>query len=142
MEMLVGLTIIALATGVAGIALSGRHTQESAATFVQDLHHLSLRAHLDAMTTGTPRTILFDLEARTVRYVERDGIQAIPDGFEITMLTGLELIAEQGRVPVIFYGEGGSTGVEVTVKDTRGDVARLRTNWLTGRTTVLDNAED
>ncbi len=141
-ELLVGLTIIALATGVAGLAFSARQPKESAADFAVQLQQLARLAHHDAITSGSARTILFDLEDRTVVYDRRGEIRDLPEGMELTLLAGLELIAEEGKVPVVFYGEGGSTGTKITLKDRNGEIARLETSWLTGQTKVLPDEED
>ena len=141
-ELLVGLTIIALATGVAGLAFSSREKDDGATAFAGEVQTLARLAHLDAVTSGSARTIMFDLEERTVAYNRRDLVKPLPDGMELTLLTGLELIEERGRIPVIFFGEGGSTGSKITLEGRDGDRAQLETSWLTGRTKVLDDAAD
>lgn len=139
-EMLVGLAIIALAIGIAGVAFLGRQDQSNALEFARDIQFLSLQAHQNAMMSGTPRELIFDMERRLV-LAEGDQVKLmIPENLTITLLTGLELIEENGRVPLIFFGGGGSTGIEVKIEDPRGRIARSRTNWLTGLTKVVTDA--
>ena len=135
-EMLVGLLIIALATGLVGFALSGRQTETSAAQFAGQVNQMLAQAHQDALVSTATRTVDFDLEARTIRYGHRDQERPIPDGLELSVLVGLELVTLDGQVPILFFGEGGSTGAEITIAGGQLPI-RLYTSWLTGLTREL-----
>ncbi|MEX3012092.1 prepilin-type N-terminal cleavage/methylation domain-containing protein [Hoeflea sp. TYP-13] len=133
-ELLVGLLIVAMASGLAGFALSGRQAEEGKAAFATKVVQLLSVAHQDALVTGTTRTVKLDLQSRNIAYLHRDKTENIPDSVEISVLVGLELIATDGLIPILFFGEGGSTGAEITIADSDGPAITVQTNWLTGLT--------
>ncbi len=135
-EMLVGLLIIALAAGLVGFTLSGRQAETSAVEFAGHVNLMLTQAHQDALVSATTRTVDLDLADRTIRYSHRDKTQSIPDGLELSVLVGLELVNSEGQVPILFYGEGGSTGAEITIAGDQLPI-RLHTSWLTGLTREL-----
>ncbi len=140
-ELLVGLLIVALASGLAGFALSGRQAEEGKATFAKNVIQMLSAAHQDALVTGTTRTVSLDLSARSISYTQKDKSQSFPDSVELSVLVGLELIAADGVIPILFFGEGGSTGAKITIAGDDGGAITLQTNWLTGLTNEIRNED-
>ncbi len=136
-ELLTVLLIIALGSGIAGFALSQRQSMVSLENFAKDTAQLLSQAQQDSLVTGTSRTILFDLQQRTIDYSNMGNTLLIPAGFDVSILVGQELITVTGRIPVIFFSEGGSTGMEITMRHAGQSSIKLQTSWLTGLTTVL-----
>ena len=137
-EVIVGLLIVALATGIAGISLSERQSEMTKAAFANQTIRLLRIAHRDAMMTGSTRFVDFNLPGRSIDYRNGTKHVQIPASFDLTLLVGKELVTARGSVPVAFFGEGGSTGVRVTVRDSHDMAIHFQTSWLTGLTEVIE----
>ena len=141
-ELLAVLLVLALTTGILGLSLSGRQARENVVEFSHHMAQLLSLAQQDSQLTGTIRRVVIDLDKSTIAYDERNENRSIPPEFELTILVGQELIQSDGRIPVIFFSEGGSTGIVIKILNDQGTMIKVQTSWLTGLTRVVRNDSD
>lgn len=129
LEMLVVIVLIAVAVGLVsyGITrgLDNVRAREAARTLA-----LTLRgARTQAMTSGQPASVNFDLAAR--HYLPPPGhLQPLPDGMNV-QLTTAQVLRQGQRADVVFFPDGSSTGGSIRLsKDRR--TWRVDIAWLTG----------
>lgn len=129
LEMLMVIVLIAVAVGLVSYGvtrgLDNVRAREAARTLA-----LALRgARTQAITSGVPASVSFDLAAR--RYVAAGGhVQPLPTGMTVQLTTAAVL--RQGQhADVAFFPDGSSTGGSIRLaKDRR--TWRVDIAWLTG----------
>lgn len=130
LEMLVVLSILALVVGLATPNLYGKR-QPSAVTVARQIEPLFRKARTNAIARGTTEAVLIDLEAGSIRYGQNDFV-AIPPGLNRSLLVGRELISSDGKATLVFQPDGGSSGVELRLKDGTGRSTITSVSWLSG----------
>ena len=127
LELMVALTILALAMGVVSISASRRSPSFDIQRLAGETVSLLREARLAAQTSGRPVVVTFDPDARELR---RAGSQtvAIPDGVEASLVSS----ASAGRSAIVFYPDGSSSGGAFAL-DGASRRERVTVDWLTSR---------
>ncbi len=126
MELLVALTILALAMGVAGTTLLRRGSSFDVRTTAGQVTDMLRTARQDALATGRAVAVQFDGDTR--QFSGQTGpVLVMPEGIEASVMSA----SSAGRGRIVFYQNGTSTGGEIAVfSETRRDVIAI--DWLTG----------
>ena len=135
LEMLVALAIFSLAAGVAYNGASWRKSRETLDTLSQKIAHAAATASLRAISKGETARLEIDVAGRLVSSGEGPGI-AVPEPFEIAVLTGAGLIKQRRLGGIEFYSDGTSSGGEIMLGEKSGRTSAVRIYWLTGAITV------
>jgi len=138
-EVLVVMLIIALTAGISGYAFSKRQTDVTAHDYAREIGQMLTTAHQSAIISGKTAMVEFNIQSRTIVDHKEGHVSSIPRNIEIAILAGQELIATEGEVPVYFFGQGGSTGAQITIQDHNRRRAELHVNWLTGLTQLKES---
>lgn len=140
LEVLVVSAILGLMALAAPMALnSGPPSFEAS---VRDITAALRQARSEALRTGAPQAVAFDLRAR--RYGPTGAEHALPEGVELSVTSAAEArLDQQSRLSgghgetaaILFFGDGGATGGVLRLS--RGDggarqSATLIVRWLTG----------
>ena len=127
LELMVALTILALAMSVVSISASRRSPSFEMQRLAGEAVSLLREARLSAQTSGRPVKVSFDAEARELR---RTGSQtvAIPQDVEASLVSS----ASAGPSAILFFPDGSSSGGEFTL-DAVGRQERVTVDWLTSR---------
>lgn len=137
LEVLVVSAILALMALAAPMALqSGPPPFEAS---VRDIAAALRQARSEALRTGAPQAVAFDLRAR--RYGPTGTEHALAEGLELSVTSAAEArLGQHGAGPartaaILFFGDGGATGGVLRLS--RGDgrarqSATLTVRWLTG----------
>ncbi len=126
LEMLVVVAVLALViVAVPGFFAGGPPKAEAT---LRALEAGLARARSEAIRTGRPAALVFDLETRRVT---GPGTEiALPEGLELTIESAAEA-SERGRPRIVFFGDGSGSGGRVAVTGAEGG-ATLEVRWLTG----------
>lgn len=125
-ELLVALTIVALAMAVAGTTLMRRGTSFQVRSVTSEVSDMLRRARLEAMAEGAIVAVDFDGDTR--RFVAPDRQPVIlPEGVEATVASA----STAGRGRILFFQNGTSSGGQVELfSDAHREVVKI--DWLTG----------
>jgi general secretion pathway protein H len=130
LELLIVITIVAVASTLVGVNLVGRDSanlESVARTLVTDLRHVRSRAMVGNIDTA----ITFDLANN--RYASRAGRieRALPESLEMQLTVDRRDIDGE-RAIIVFYPDGSSSGGEIRLS--RNERAmEVTTNWINGR---------
>jgi general secretion pathway protein H len=131
-EMMVVLIILALIAGL-GIPMLhvGRGGKNPSATALE-LQAMFQQARTNAISRGSTETVEFDLAKREVIYRTMKQIVRIPDNIQSSLLVGRELVATDGVSTLLFFPDGGSTGIKIILADGNKLPVNVVVPWLTG----------
>lgn len=131
-EMLVVLAILAIVSGASGLAIARGGDARLVASTVDRLLADLQRTRIDAMRSGRPRSLAFDMAAR---YWRRDAAEpvSIPAGVALDLTTAREADGRGGETSaaIAFLPGGRSTGgrIEIVAGAAQGAIV---VDWLTG----------
>lgn len=127
LELLVALTILALAMGVVSVSAARRSPSFEMQRLSGEAAGLLREARLAAQTTGRRVRVSFDPEARELR---RPGAEPVmlPEGVELSLVSS----ASAGPSAIIFFPDGSSSGGALTFEG-GGRKAAVTVDWLTSR---------
>lgn len=129
MELLVALTILALAMSVVSLSVSRRSPSFEMRRAAADTASLIREARLAAQSTGRPVRVVFDAEGRSITGVG-DAPVRVPDGIEASLVSS----ASAGPSAIIFFPDGSSTGGQLTF-EALGRREAVKVDWLTSGVT-------
>ncbi len=139
LELLIALAILALATTIAGVALSRSSAGFRFDAAAQELA-LNLReAQARALRSGRDVALAIDLDRRAYR-VQADPAVQLPADIELRVVSAGEVMAGD-RPAIVFSPEGGSTGGSITMR-LQDRSAVITVDWLTGAVTLAEGAAD
>lgn len=130
-ELVVALTIVALALAVVPVSMMRLHDNLQYRSAVRDVLSGLRSAQVEALRTG--HSVPFTLDTAERRYWIGDGRSgSLPDSLELGLIVAQqELFGEAGSIR--FHPDGGSTGGSIILQRASGDGVRLRVDWLLGR---------
>lgn len=127
LELLVALTILALAMSVVSISASRRSPSFEMQRLTAEAVSLFREARLAAQTSGQPAKVSLLVETRELRAAAGQSL-AIPEG----VTAGLVSAASAGPATIVFFPDGSSSGGELTFEG--GDrSSSVTVDWLTSR---------
>lgn len=134
LEMLLVLTIMALMVGIAATSLSrsigGAQIRAAGRDIAAGLRY----TRSQAMVRKQPMVFAVDANERTWQAAGKKTV-TIPDGMELSLLTGRSELTGENAGNIRFYPDGSSTGGRVTISS--GDVHwDVGVSWLTGKITL------
>lgn len=135
-EMLVVLAIIATSLAGSLYMAGGFKRGQRAMDAAMQVEQAMRRARAAAVSTGQVQRISIDLVEPSAK-LEGDE-QLIVKDVKLAALVGRELAPSPAQVDILFWPDGHSTGLSLTLTGMRGNVARLDVNWLTGLTRIED----
>jgi len=127
LELLVALTILALAMSVVSISASRRSPSFEIQRLSGEAASLLREARLTAQSTGRPVRIVFDADDRELRRAGSDPL-SIPEGVNASLVSA----ASAGPSAIVFFPDGSSTGGELTLEGA-GRTEAITVDWLTSR---------
>lgn len=127
LELLVALTILALAMSVVSISASRRSPSFEIQRLSGEASSLFREARLAAQTSGLPAKVTFDSEARTLKHGESASV-TVPEGIVAELVSA----ASAGPSAIVFFPDGSSSGGALTFK-TEDRSETVRVDWLTSR---------
>lgn len=139
-EMLVVLAIIGLVSLVS-LPYFGSASKASPQKTAEAILHLAQISRLNAMTTATSRSIMFDVDTGVVKSELNEPGVIIPKGMKMSVLTGQNLVSADRTATILFLNDGSSTGGEVRLASDDSS-ARLQINWLTGIASIVAPPND
>lgn len=142
LEMLVVLTVVAVATGLSFIGVGAMRATNTPEAFAQKIGETFVALRYRALNTGRSQSARFDVPARTVIVAADDARVRLPRDFSFVVTAGKEIGARDEASSITFLPDGSSSGVEISIADGRGNVAGLRVNWLTGIVEYTDDVHD
>jgi general secretion pathway protein H len=137
-EVLVTLTIFLMVMATVGATIARRDTTPTPLETAEQMQSMLFRARSDAILKGVDTAFVIDMRAKRFAYPKGSTPIELPDGDEIRMLTGGDLVSESGEVHVLFRADGSSSGAEILLTDGRSADARVNVNWLTGVPLLLE----
>ncbi|MER9728175.1 GspH/FimT family pseudopilin [Mesorhizobium sp. M0217] len=129
-EMLVVLAIMALMAAIAAPGLVSHYRSKSLETLAGEITMRLRLSRTSAIATARPREVLVDLDARTIRFGERD-VFALPDDVKLTVVTGQETVVAGRQTVLTFMPDGSASGMDISLQQ-KARTARIAVNWLTG----------
>jgi general secretion pathway protein H len=132
LELLVALTILALALSVVSLSASRRSPAFEVRRVSGETVSLLREARLTARSSGRPVRIAFDPEAREVRRAGADPL-VVPQGVELSLVSA----ASAGPSAIVFFPDGSSSGGAFTFEGA-GRKAEVTVDWLTSRVERLE----
>lgn len=141
LEMLLVLTIAVFAMAVAvpnfSSGLASVNLRGASRDIASALRYL--RGH--AVSREKQAEFFIDVEKKVYTVSGKSGEFAIPDEFEVKLLTARSEIVGEGQGYIRFYPDGSSTGGRVTL--TAGGNRRIvDVNWLTGHVEMFSETVD
>lgn len=127
LELLVALTILALAMSVVSISASRRSPSFEIQRLSGEAVSLLREARLAAQSSGRAVRIVFDADERQLTRAGAEPI-TIPEGVNV----GLVSSASAGPSAIIFFPDGSSSGGEFTLEGA-GRKESVTVDWLTSR---------
>ncbi|MFN7180804.1 GspH/FimT family pseudopilin [Hyphomonas sp.] len=127
MELLVALTILALAMGVVSLSVSRRSPAFEMRRTASETVSLVREARLTAQSTGRAARIVFDAEARRITGPGEASV-TVPEGIETSLVSS----ASAGPSAIIFFPDGSSTGGKLTL-EILGRRETVTVDWLTSQ---------
>jgi general secretion pathway protein H len=138
LEVLVALTIFLMVIATVGTTIARRDMTPTPLQTAKTMQSMLFRARSDAILRGADTAFVIDMKAKRFAYPKGSAPIALPEGGDIRMLTGGELISESGEVLLLFRADGSSSGAEILLSDGRSAEARINVNWLTGVPLLLE----
>ena len=132
LEVLVTLSILLMLIATVGTAIARRNSVPTPFDTARQMQSLLFRARSEAILKGIDTAFLIDIKAKRFSYPRGSPPVALPQGAEIRMLTGGELVSEDGEILLLFRADGSSSGAEILLTDSRFPAVRIDVNWLTG----------
>lgn len=127
LELLVALTILALAMSVVSVSASRRSPSFEIQRLTGETVSLLREARLAAQSTGRPVRVVFNPEARELKRPGGEPV-LIPDGVALDLVSA----ASAGPSAIVFFPDGSSSGGAFTL-EAAGRKAEVRIDWLTSR---------
>lgn len=127
LELLVALTILALAMTVVSISASRRSPSFEVQRLSGEAVSLLREARLSAQSTGRRARIIFDPEERHLKRAGSPPV-SIPEGVTASLVSS----ASAGPSAIIFFPDGSSSGGEFTLEGA-GRTEVVKVDWLTSR---------
>jgi general secretion pathway protein H len=127
LELMVALTILALAMSVVSIAASRRSPSFEVQRLSGELASRLREARLAAQTTGRTVSVNFDPETRELNLAGEKPL-AIPDGVEANLVSA----ASAGPSAIVFFPDGSSSGGVFSLT-AGGRTEDIKVDWLTSR---------
>lgn len=127
LELMVALTILALAMSVVSISASRRSPSFEIQRLSGETASLLREARLAAQTTGRPARVAFDAEAREIRHGNSSAV-TVPEGIVADMTSA----ASAGPSAILFFPDGSSSGGALTFSSA-DRLETVRVDWLTSR---------
>lgn len=135
MELLVVLTLVALAAGMAAASLrAGREGQTSEAMIANLLAGLREARARAISGEGAVRFVL-DLDRRRYGWAKNKPHRDLPGDTGIVFRTAASEVIRAKTAAIRFMSDGASTGGEILLTR-RGRAWTVRVNWLTGAVSV------
>jgi general secretion pathway protein H len=131
-EMLVVLTLVSLIGLVGFNGFKGSRNTDSVRTITQKIQYIAAQTSLRAVSTGDTESLVIDVQEKLISSRANTAVVTLPDAFKLSVLTGMELIRQDGVASINFYNDGTSSGGEITVEDGNGSKQTVRILWLTG----------
>jgi general secretion pathway protein H len=137
LELLVVLTIVALAATVAAPLLSGGKDKEDFAASVRTVATALREARSLALTTNRSQALLVDVDRGAVRIGNAGRLASLPKSVRLSLLTVAQERVDRGTGAIRFFSDGSSTGGRLTLLqgNRRSDVM---VDWLSGRISIDD----
>lgn len=131
-EMLVVLAMVALVGFVGLNGFGGSRNANSLKTITRKVQSLAALTSLRAISTGNTASLIIDVEKGMISGQQNAEAITLPGSYKLTVLTGAELVRQDGVASIDFYNDGASSGGEITIEDTNGSKQTVRIFWLTG----------
>lgn len=130
-ELLVAFAIAGLLMAIAPVAYDKARESAQYRGTLRELAAELRRTRLAALQEGRPLTFQVDLEHR--RFAVAGGrYQSVPQGLDLRVTTGQELIDTNRTASIVFLPDGGASGGSIELLRPSGGGSRLRVDWLTG----------
>jgi general secretion pathway protein H len=136
-EMLLVLVILALVSSLFVPTLRHGGRDKTPAAMAYELQAVFLKARANAISRGVTESIQLDLTEKEVTYSGAEQAIRIPESLQANLLVGRQLLVTDGAATLLFFPDGGSSGVKVTFTDQKRNVAGVVVSWLTGTPVVL-----
>lgn len=127
MELLVALTILALAMGVVSLSVSRRSPTFEMRKAVSETVNLVREARTAAQSSGRAERVEFDPKARRITG-PGDASVHVPDGIETSLVSSALAVP----LAIVFFPDGSSTGGKLTF-EIPGRRETVTVDWLTSR---------
>jgi general secretion pathway protein H len=137
-ELIVVLMIVAIASGLAAPGIQSGWRSREVRTGTRDLAAIMRGLRERAVRRGVEQELVLEADGQT--YSWTDGTEtSLPGGATITGIRG-GWRDQDGRVRVIFYPNGGSSGVSLVVAQADGDSLsfNVRVDPLLGSVVIQD----
>ena len=131
LELVVALGILSLAYAFALPLLRGPTRSVELQTFAQDIVNYLRTARAEAIMTGRPTAIVFDVPGRRVLPAGTRVPRSFPASATVSLQSSRELQTEAGGQQIMFYPDGSSSGGRV-ILDQAGRRIVVGVEWLTG----------
>jgi general secretion pathway protein H len=134
-ELLAVLVVLTLVAGLVATSFSTRQSGEVLQATVYELASHLRAARMVAIRQATERTVVIDVDTRTVTAGKDIAPLSIADtiGFSLQSSAGEQQTATSTGIR--FFPNGGSTGGKIRLETGR-QAYEVRVNWLTGRVAV------
>lgn len=133
-ELLIVLTILALASSLVVARLPGQGGRVEARRTVQEVVSLVRTTRLDAAQNGRSSLLRFSEDDR-VFSTSSDTRVLIPSGLKVSLVSSRNL----GADGIMFHPDGSSSGGRIRIADDRNETV-IEVDWLTGRYTRRSTA--
>lgn len=139
-EMLVVLTIVAAATGIAVFGVQVARAGNSPGAFAHKIGDCLLALRYRALNTGRAQSARFDVQGKKVVVAAMDAEIILPAEYSFTVTAGRQRDDRNSVSSITFLPDGSSSGAEIRMADAQGRDAKLHVNWLTGLVEYPDDA--
>lgn len=136
-EMMVVLLIVAMAAAVAMPRIGRQAQRLDAAAIADELQMMLFNARIRAIARGSIETVDFDLHQGLVSDSQGRRTIKLEADLQPKLLVGRELATVDDSAKVLFFADGGSTGVKILLGVDRHGKASVIVPWLTGIPVVV-----
>ncbi|MCB1385653.1 MAG: prepilin-type N-terminal cleavage/methylation domain-containing protein [Nitratireductor sp.] len=130
-EMLVVLVIVSGVFAAISATVVRRGQTVRPMEAAKQVQALVYQARTDAIARGEVRRFQIIPDQKRFAYGPKEAVE-LPQDFGINIVTGRELIEEDGTIIVLFLPDGSSSGVDIRITGPDDRLAELSVNWLTG----------
>ena len=132
LEMLIALALIASIASAATLVFSKRISSLQGARELEVVVSSLRKARIGAMTSGSERSVEFDLVQRRLITIPDGDTLDLPADMEIEITVDQSLAADR-RARILFFPDGSSTGGEFKIGFKEREYS-IEVDWLTGLT--------
>lgn len=132
LEVLVAFVILAAVSTLSFSAFSRPKIPSTPEAMGREVARMFQNARLRAIGSRSTVETVFDMAERRIHLSEGSFVMRLPDGMQLRLRTGQQLIETTERGSIAFYSDGSSSGGHVKIEMKGLPNVFVEVPWLTG----------